>query len=491
MGRLAMQQVEWDDVQGLVLTGYPRLPKAAYILWRMVPGEAQKAKQWLGNLAGRVKAAAPIGFEPEDKAINIALSEGALTKLGIDPQERARFSVEFLDGMAPLPPPQSTHTVSRRSSQLGDVGGNAPDGWLWGGPSRNTEIDGVLLVYAKEKALDELIDSECRLMTGVEVLHCADTSKPLILKAYSRGDRKEHFGFRDGISQPFIMGTPAANALSAKQARFDAVKPGEFILGYDGEREDSLGAKPAAGAAQRGRVPPRDLLRNGTYLVFRHLEQNVAAFEQFVADAAMKVHGKDDQPSREWVAARLIGRWRSGHPLVDPPFAEKENSSARRPRNDFLYHHEDRFGLACPIGSHIRRANPRDALGPDPDTSLRLSKMHRIIRRGRLYGPDGVRNGADNGENAQGTRGIYFICVNADIASQFELIQHTWLNNTHFGGLYDERDPLVNNRDGEGVMTIQQRPTNLRLEGLPRFVTVRGGAYFFMPGIAALRALGT
>ena len=117
------------------------------------------------------------------------------------------------------------------------------------------------------------------------------------------------------------------------------------------------------------------------------------------------------------------------------------------------------------------------------DLAHKVSRIdHRIIRRGRMFGPKSVRNGADPTADADRPRGIYFICLNADIASQFELIQHSWLNNTHFSGLYDERDPLV---DG-GVLTIQQRPSNLRLDSLSQFVRVRGGVYFFMPGIAAL-----
>ena len=121
----------------------------------------------------------------------------------------------------------------------------------------------------------------------------------------------------------------------------------------------------------------RDIRRNGTYLVFRQLEQDVPAFNAFVSDVAEKLG-----ETKEWVAARLLGRWREGEPLV----AEKPNGSEEDRKNNFLYYYEDRSGLLCPIGAHIRRANPRDSLGPDPETALRLSKMHRIIRRGRPYG---------------------------------------------------------------------------------------------------------
>jgi Dyp-type peroxidase family len=481
-----MTKVEWDDVQGLIVSGYPKLRSAVYILWRFAPGEMQKAKRWLGELAGKLKVAAPLGAESEDKAINVALTASGLRKLGVE--GRSAFSAEFLEGMAPPPLPSSKLTVSRRSSQLGDIGCNDPERWFWGGRSRDAEIDGVLLLYAPcerdDRAIEALLKTELSAMEGAAEVVQSDNG-PLILKAYLKHDKTEHFGFRDGISQPFIEGTPDITKLTPKQARFDIIKPGEFIIGYEGERDAALAGPSTRG----GRDAGMDLQRNGTYLVFRQLEQDVTAFHDFLSDTAKTVRGRDDADTREWVAARLIGRWRSGQPLIDPPFADKDTPAASAPRNDFLYHYEDRYGLACPIGAHIRRANPRDSFSTDPDTALRLSKMHRIIRRGRMYGPKAAPNGADKPAEGGDRRGTYFICLNADIAGQFELIQHSWLSNAHFGGLHDERDPLVNRTGDSSVLTIQQRSSNVRIEGLPQLVTVRGGAYFFMPGVTALRAM--
>jgi len=469
-----MTKVEWKDVQSLVVTGYPKLRKAAYILWQFTPGQKGQAKLWLRKLANRVTVATPRGAEPTDKAINVALSASALATLGID---RSGFSTEFLEGIAPSPPTSSPTRCARRSSQLGDLGINDPINWRWGGWQRGPEVHGVLLLYARcNETLDSLLAEELwRMRRAATLARCAATGAPLILKAYLRSDRREHFGFCDGISQPIIEGTKDAEGLSSKQARFDVIKPGEFVIGYRGERDPRWTGTDPAGSLQR----------NGTYLVFRDLEQDVDAFDNFLTRTAQKVLGSDKASAREWVAARLIGRWRSGQPLVSSAFADCNKATSSERRNDFLYHYEDRYGLACPIGAHIRRANPRDSLSTDPDTALRLSRMHRIIRRGRLYGPHMAVNGA---RGTQTRRGIYFICLNADIAGQFELIQHSWLNNMHVGGLYDERDPL-NSNSGGGTFTIQQRPTNLRLRGIPQFVTVRGGAYFFMPGITALREM--
>jgi Dyp-type peroxidase family len=291
---------------------------------------------------------------------------------------------------------------------------------------------------------------------------------------------KEHFGFRDGISQPLIEGTADADGLTRTEKDISVVKPGEFVLGYENER----------GAKHSTPQGVKDLGRNGTYLVFRQLEQNVEEFDRFLSETAELVRsgiGFGAGNAKEWVAAQLVGRYRSGEPLIP---AAADSPGRAETRNDFLYHFEDPFGLACPIGAHIRRANPRDVLGPSPETALRLSQMHRIIRRGRIYGgkwPPASAEGEAKGDQAEG-RGLHFICLNADIAGQFEMIQHTWLNGTSFNGLYRETDPMSHYCPRDNTMTFQHRPTNLRFS-VPKFVTVRGGGYFFLPGIAALQSL--
>src|SRR5205807_10166619 len=143
-----------------------------------------------------------------------------------------------------------------------------------------------------------------------------------------------------------------------------------------------------------------------------------------------------------------------------------------------------------PLGAHIRRANPRDIVGPDPDTALRLSTMHRIIRRGRPYGtrlPDKAEGEAADDQNYE--RGMLFVCRNATIAGQFELIQHSWITNGRFSGLHSESDPVLHYPGENRVLTIQRRPTCDPVDSLEQFVFVRGGAYFLLPGIQALRSL--
>src|ERR1700730_15905636 len=519
-----MEKVEWKDVQGLVQRGLKYLPYTAYILWHFKPdpNARPRHKEWLGNLTHRLMRGADddAGHAPPHRyhslsqmkahikkakksseqtkhvgdhdtesahsgAINLALTRSGLKTLGVEDDELAKFSAEFREGMAPNPPKDST--ASRRSNVLGDIGQDLPANWEWGGwngDKTQEKIDGVMLLYAFDKtSLNKLIAEETSFMgdAGIEVLTTLS----------GRFEGREHFGFKDGISQPAIEGTEQALSLSKKQRRISVVKPGEFVLGYENERGAKVTVSPSTAQG------PRDLARNGTYLVFRQLEQHVDVFGRFLSETAALLHGGPEEKAQkerkeskertegmEWVAARLVGRKVNGKPLIP----RGENSPGPdEMRNDFLYDLEDHFGLACPIGAHIRRANPRDALGHNPETALRLSKMHRIIRRGRIYG--GAESRDKNNEKF-GTCGLHFICLNADIAGQFEMIQHTWLNGASFNGLYEETDPVSHYRlpNDKSCITFQHRPTNLRIP-IPKFVTVLGGGYFFLPGIKALQSL--
>jgi Dyp-type peroxidase family len=516
------EKIEWHDVQGLLLSGYPQLQYSAYVAWRFLPGQRDAAKRWLRNLAERLMRAD--GIEAKDDgtadphlpptniralkamrggdrtAINLAITASGLKELDLDEQRLSDFSVEFLEGMAPKP--TSGRRMPRRSGLLGDAGESSPCRWEWGGWGQAVEVHGMLLLYASEEhVLQALIHAELRAMNGgAEVVVTGDhgNGQPVIVRGRLYDDAKEHFGFIDGISQPIIEGSPLAirseknakpghtpagsgkggKVLSAKDRRISVVKPGEFVLGYRNERRERVSSQSARPGSNL-----RDLLRNGTYLVFRQLEQDVDAFESFVTGLAKRLHGEADAETKEQVAARLIGRYRSGEPLVR---AGADSPSAPE-RNDFLYAYEDKSGMACPIGAHIRRANPRDAIGSDPDFALKLSKMHRIIRRGRPYGAR--RGEQDETTGSPSRRGTAFIALNADIAGQFEMIQHSWLNNPQFGGLPVGTDPISHVARDEDELVVQQSPFNLHIEKPRPFVTVRGGAYFFLPGINALRAL--
>jgi Dyp-type peroxidase family len=209
----------------------------------------------------------------------------------------------------------------------------------------------------------------------------------------------------------------------------------------------------------------------------RQLYQDVAEFWRSMADRSL-VGGRRDLQAANQLAAKIVGRWPDGTPLV--PYANRDD-------NEFGFG-EDPYGYGCPIGAHVRRANPRDSLG---NTNLPFTRRndHRILRRGRSYGDPPK----DIFEKDKVDRGLVFVGLNADLERQFEFIQQNWINNTAFAGLCDEHDPLVGSRcgvaDRAGTFTIASLPAPVRLRDLPRFVTVKGGQYFFMPGLDALSRL--
>jgi len=425
-------KLDLHDIQGLVARGYGSLPVACYLLFAVADRRAAQAQ--VGRWA---EAVANAGSGHREAATHVAFTATGLAALGLPEDSLAGFSAEFLGGMA----------APHRARQLGDVDEADPARWQWGGPA-NPQVDGVVLLYARDE--QELAERE-RSAAGALTGNGLRLVKRL---GTERLTDREPFGFRDGIAQPAVAGLGSAG-------NGQAVAAGEFVLGYRN------------GYGQLTDAPA--LARNGTYLVFRQLEQDVDGFWRYVEDATRRPDGSVDDDRREQLAAKMVGRWRSGAPLV---LAPDHDDPARAADNAFGYHDTDPTGLACPLGAHIRRANPRDSLDPDPGTakSLAVNDRHRLLRRGRAYGPE--------------PRGLHFICLSANIARQFEFVQHTWLDNPNFRGRYDDTDPLVGSRLPYGdTFTEPAAPVRRRHVGLPRFVLPRGGGYFFLPGISALRSL--
>ena len=462
--------LDLQDIQGLVARGYGHLPSACFVAAGVE--EPRAARTWLRSLAEMVT---PASARPQDHALQVAFTHGGLSKLGVKPSAADGFSAEFVGGM----------NTPHRRRLLGDVDANAPEEWAWGGPA-TPRIDVLLLFYARDPGeLDALRAAQTERLA-------AGGLREVVTLPTRELDAFEHFGFHDGISQPIITG------LSKTGPWADTVSAGEFVLGYPNEYglvtssplvsastdpEGLLAAHPS----DRGF---RDFGRNGTYLVLRQLRQHVHRFWRY-ADLMARASGPADDPMAPVaLASKLVGRWPSGAPLVRSPDRDDERLSDS---NDFAYHGVDPYGDRCPIGAHIRRANPRDSLDPDPGTrkSVAVGKRHRLLRRGRSYGPRIDLQAALEGDEEPGDeRGLHFLCLNANIARQFELVQHTWLNNPKFGELYEDPDPLMGAPVGAGrTFTLQGSPTRKRLSGMPEFVSVRGGAYFFLPGVAALRYL--
>jgi Dyp-type peroxidase family len=442
--------LDLPDIQGLVVRGYGRMTAARYLVAEIA--DPAQAGTWLEHVAGQVDSA---HGRPEARAVNVAFTSSGLTRLGLEPSALETFAEEFVSGMA----------APFRQAPLGDVAESAPERWSWGGPG--SSVDLLVLLFARDAG--ELDAAQADLLAlpgagGIRVVAPLDTS-PL--------EDREHFGFRDGVAQPWIE--------ELGPAPFpDSIKAGEFVLGYPNE----YGLLTDV---------PADVGRNGSYLVFRQLSQDVQAFWDYCEQATLRPDGSVDTDARTRLAAKMVGRWPSGAPLALAPDAD---DPALATANDFGYHAEDPAGLRCPVGAHVRRSNPRDSLDPDPGSrrSVEVGKRHRLLRRGRKYGPlltrDELLSAGAPGEWRDDDRGLHFICLVGNIARQFEFVQRTWINSPRFAGLYDAPDPLMSPEPPGGrTFTVPARPVRERYTGLPRFVATRGGAYFFLPGIAALRRI--
>jgi Dyp-type peroxidase family len=484
------------DIQGFITSGYGHLPLSRYLFLHI--RDARPSQDWLASAIPTITTSSPWPMTPQHEkikpasAVNLAFTADGLAALGLPPDVRCSFPVEFQEGMA----------TPARSAVLGDTGESAPARWQFGGPAQ-LPVHAMLIVHGA--SLDDLV-RECRAQR--ERLDAAAGGVAELQDAVQDGYRPdgghEPFGFHDGIAQPAIRGVTG-----------DGVPTGEFILGYPNHydlvpptpvvKDDLTGSAllpPLANPYYEG-SQLRDLGRNGSYVVYRKLEQDVAGFWQFMKREAVRATGRDDTASMVWIASRCMGRWPSGAPLALSP--DRDDPSMSR-RDDFLYD-DDVDGLACPVGAHVRRTNPRAVLKPyGVPPSLSMSEAHRLLRRGRVFGPplvdprilldttlsDGaaaLANLADDGS----PRGIHFLCVNASIRSQFEFVQQSWCNNPRFSGLTDNKDPIIGDNGRadrpSSHMMIPKGPHAFRTAALPRFVTVRGGAYLFMPSITALRFL--
>ena len=433
-------------------------------------------------------AAAPVTTSeilehPPEVALQVAFTSAGLRALGVPDDVVAGFSAEFISGMA---------GEASRSRRLGDVGANAPAEWLWGGPGSIPDV--LVMFFAGPGKLAEWRRTvqDGAWDAAFELMQCLDTSN---LDGY------EPFGFRDGLSQPEIDwdGKRDVDSPQIETTYSNLVAAGEFLLGYPNEYGkytdrplvDSADPRAADLPAAPDAPTKKDVGRNGTYLVLRVLEQDVRGFWKFLDGESNSNPG-----ARQQLAESMVGRTMEGQPL-----AQLDGSPDR-----FTFDH-DPAGTRCPLGAHIRRANPRNTDYPNRPSNLltRLwsmlgfastgvradlmsaTRFHRILRRGREYGPS---------EDDPKT-GLRFICLNANIARQFEFVQSAWLMSAKLNGLSGDSDPLMGNRstigDGHSTanFTIPRELAPRRcVTGLPQFVTVRGGAYFFLPGIRALRYFG-
>ncbi|MCG5221101.1 Dyp-type peroxidase [Streptosporangium sp. KLBMP 9127] len=432
--------LELDDIQRGVLSPRPTPYAATYILFRI--DDRAHGRELMRRASAVVTSAADSMSPLGETWVSVAVSNQGLKALGVPRESLDTFAWEFRQGMA------------ARATALGDTGESAPENWE--SPLGSPDVHVVLTALAPdpaqlEKAIDRARPAYHRL-PGVTAIWRQDCNVP--------PDESEPFGYRDGISHPAVEGSGIAgsNRLEAP------LKAGEFVLGY----RDELGGVQTP--------QPEALGRNGTYVAFRKLHQRVAMFRRYLKDNST---GPEDE---ELLAAKIMGRWRSGAPLALSPLHDDAELGADRGRNNsFLYEQDDPAGFTTPGGCHTRRANPRDA------SVAGAPRLHRMIRRATAYGPPLPEEAL---EDDGADRGLMFAFVGAHLGRQFEFVQSQWINDGVFFGAGDARDPVVGSNDGTGEFTIPRRPIRRRLPSLPRFVVTRGGEYCFIPGLSALRWLG-
>jgi len=433
--------LELHDIQAGVLRGRPSPYAGTYILFRV--DDPKAGREMLRRVLPEISSAAEPTNPAAEAWVSAAVTFRGLKALGVPQASLDSFPEEFQQGMA------------ARAAELGDVGENAPEKWEQplGSPDVHIALVALAPDAARLNAVLERARTAHRDLPGVAVIWRQD--------CFALPTEREPFGFKDGISHPAVEGS----GIPGTNHKERPIKGGEFVLGY----RDELG--------QIAAMPqPEALGKNGTYVVFRKLHQRVAAFRSYIRANSANLDAE------ELLAAKMVGRWRSGAPLVLAPDKDDPELGANPARNNnFLFDADgDEKGLKCPIGSHVRRMNPRDGL------DFGNVNIRRMIRRGTAYGPL-LPEGALEDDGAD--RGLCFVFIGAHLKRQYEFVQTEWVNNGIFFGAPAETDPLVGPNDKGGQFTIPQEPIRRRLQGLPPFVITRGGEYFFMPGLRALHWL--
>jgi Dyp-type peroxidase family len=451
-----MANLNAADIQGFAMRGYT-YPVARYVMLSL--NDAKSGQALLCRVLDLITTAESWDVKP-DWTLNIAFTYPGLVQLGLPDPTLLSFPVEFVQGM------------KARAAILDDSGPSAPERWHkdWQGERVHAWVG----IYGKTP---EILDERCQRLQemldetgGARIIHVQDAG---LLTEDGQVTAKEHFGYTDGFGNPDFEGAtrksqPGQGKLT-DDGKWVPLATGEFLLGYP----DEAGEIPVAPV-------PHLLAKNGTFMVYRKLHQNVAAFRKYLKENGARYSGGEDK-----LKAKFVGRWDDGTPLELSP-DKKDPSIANDPNRstNFTYSRGgDADGSRCPIGAHIRRAHPRDAFG----FNGALVNRRRILRRGLPYG---ATTDDDTGEH-----GVVFIVLNASISRQFEFVQQQWIQYGNDSRLGSDRDLLLGTHDGKGKFMVQGAadPGNqpYMCTGLPSFVELRGGDYFFMPSLTALRLMAT
>ena len=444
-GNLSTQALALDlhEIQATVLRQRPAPYFGSHVLLRV--DDAQVGRAFLRHLTPYVDSAA--GWRNAANAwIAVGISFAGLKALGLPPDSLQTFPEAFREGMA------------ARARQLRDEGVNDPKNWDSAYGKGQVHIGLSIFSDSEEKhrGVLDIARAQYAGLAGISVVAMQDFgAQPADLNS---------LGYKDGIDQPAIEGS----GVEPLPAWGGPIKAGEFILGYPGEAGVLLP------------VPQPDVLgRNGTYVGFRKYQTRVGAFNRF-----LQANGSTEE-ERELLAAKLVGRWRSGAPLTLAPDVDDAALGADPHRNnDFSYSNDPR-GRQAPFGCHIRRMNPRDS----KLTRLTDVNLHRVIRRGTTYGPPYDPNALSEADD-QLPHGAYFLFISARAMDTIEFLQQEWINDGDFMGIGDEHDPIVGLQEEGAAFTIPTNPVRRRVHGIETFNVLRGGEYFFMPSLSALGWLG-
>ncbi len=473
-----MIELETHDIQGLVVRGYGSFPEARFLLLEVL--DAELARRHLRAICERINTA---HVTPEHVALQVAFTASGLAALEVPKHALVTFSREFLDGM----------DDDVRAESLGDRGDNDPSKWEWG---RSGGVHVLLMLYAKDA------ETLAHHLAKEQALIPAGAYRVVVKETTSLPRQKEHFGWTDGLSLPNILGVPQVRPKKKRQQSWTSpIQPGELVLGYPNEYacfterptaelvDDPCDHLPETEDGLR-----KDLGRNGTYLVYRQMTQDVQKFWGYLAERSREP-GEDPAAKAIALGAKMVGRWPNGAPLITSP---ERDDPDRGKDNEFLYS-DDPIGLRCPLGAHIRRANPRDVLAADRDAadSIIMVKKHQMVRRGRAFGPP-ISATMDPREILAAPpdatpRGLHFICLVGHISRQFEFVQRAWIHSANFAGLFKDGDPIAaarrppDHENPNDEFTCPATPLRRKYKQMPQFTTLVGGAYFFLPGIRALR----
>jgi Dyp-type peroxidase family len=434
--------LELHEIQATVLRPRPAPYFGTHLILSV--DDARAGRELLRRLIPHVDSAAS-WWSAATPWLSVAISYAGLEALGVPRGSLESLPEAFRIGMA------------ARARQLGDEGANDPKNW--DRPFGTGEVHIGLSAFSdseeKRRRVLAIAREQYESFSGVRVLFTQDFGA-------QPGDLNP-LGYKDGIDQPAIDGS----GVEPLPGHGRPIKAGEFILGYPGEAGIPL-AQPQ----------PDILGRNGTYVGLRKYQSRVGAFNRF-----LRANGSTEE-ERELLAAKLVGRWRSGAPLTLAPDVDNPALGADPLRNNEFNYANDPRGRQAPFGCHIRRMNPRDTeLARLTDVNL-----HRLIRRGTTFGapydPNALSEDAD-----EVPRGAYFLFISAKAMATIEFLQQEWINDGNFIGAGNERDPIIGLQEQGATFTIPKAPVRRRVHGIETFNVLRGGEYFFMPSLSALRWL--